>query len=66
MIRTGSHYRLAGGPPREGRVWCHELRYQADSWQPREAGGAGGVGSGPMCPSALPRMRYSTNSRAPL
>ena len=20
-------------PPREGRVWCHELRYQADSWE---------------------------------
>ena len=25
--------RPPGRPPREGRVWCHELRYQADSWE---------------------------------
>ena len=25
--------RPPGRPPREGRVWCHELRYQADSWK---------------------------------
>ena len=25
--------RAPGRPPREGRVWCHELRYQADSWE---------------------------------
>ncbi len=24
--------RAPGRPPREGRAWCHELRYQADSW----------------------------------
>ena len=25
--------RAPGRPPREGRVWCHELRYQAESWE---------------------------------
>ena len=25
--------RPPGRPPREGRVWCHELHYQADSWE---------------------------------
>ena len=25
--------RPPGRPPCEGRVWCHELRYQADSWE---------------------------------
>ena len=25
--------RPPGRPPREGRAWCHELRYQADSWE---------------------------------
>ena len=25
--------RPPGRPPREGRVWCHELRYRADSWE---------------------------------
>ena len=28
--------RPPGRPPREGRVWCHELRYQADSWSTRD------------------------------
>ena len=25
--------RAPGRPPREGRAWCHELRYQADRWE---------------------------------
>ena len=25
--------RPPGRPPREGRVWCHELRYRAESWE---------------------------------
>ena len=25
--------RPPGRPPREGRAWCHELRYQADRWE---------------------------------
>ena len=25
--------RPPGRPPREGRVWCHELRHQADTWE---------------------------------
>ena len=25
--------RPPGRPPREGRTWCHELRYQADTWE---------------------------------
>ena len=25
--------RPPGRPPREGRVWCHELRYQAGTWE---------------------------------
>ena len=25
--------RPPGRPPREGRAWCHELRYQADTWE---------------------------------